>query len=259
MSKVDSTAIFRLDGKVAVVTGASSGIGRSMAQTLAGAGAIVYAVARRKDRLDALSLTAPRGSIVPLVRDLNDERSCDEVIAEVVDAEHRLDVLVNNAGTSNIAKAIDESAHDFERLLTLNLVAPFLLSRRAAAQMMTQSSGGSIVNVASIVGMVGLGRMPQAGYASSKGGLVNLTRELAAQWARKGVRVNAIAPGWFDTEMTTELFTTESGVAWVNNLTPMARPGRLDELSGPLLLLASDAGSYMTGAIVAVDGGWTAI
>ena len=259
MSQVDSTAIFRLDGKVAVVTGASSGIGRSMAQTLAGAGAIVYAVARRKDRLDALSLTAPQGSIVPIVRDLNDERSCDEVIAEVVDAEHRLDVLVNNAGTSNIAKAIDESAHDFERLLTLNLVAPFLLSRRAAAQMMTQSSGW-LDRQRGVDRRHGRSRPYAPGRLRlEQGGLVNLTRELAAQWARKGVRVNAIAPGWFDTEMTTALFTTESGVAWVNNLTPMARPGRLDELSGPLLLLASDAGSYMTGAIVAVDGGWTAI
>jgi len=253
----DLGKLFRLDGKVGIVTGASSGIGARIAQTMAGAGARVYAVARRADRLQDLARQFP--GIQPLPADVADGDDRVRVIAEVADREGRLDVLVNNAGISNIAPAVDETTEVFEQVLDVNLVAVFALCRDAGRRMIAQPAGGSIINVASIVGMVGLGRMPQAAYSASKGAVINMTRELAAQWARKGVRVNAIAPGWFDTELTAELFESERGRAWVSSLTPMGRGGRLEELDGPLLLLASNAGSYMTGAIVPVDGGWTAV
>jgi NAD(P)-dependent dehydrogenase (short-subunit alcohol dehydrogenase family) len=251
------SSVFDVEDLVVIVTGASSGIGLRMATTLARAGATVCAVARRADRLQELAAAEER--VVPLVADVADAEGRSELVRHVLDTYGRVDVLVNNAGTSNIAKIADESVADLRRVLEVNLVAPFDLSKLAGAAMIDQPQGGSIINVASIVGLVGLGRMPQAAYASSKGALVNLTRELAAQWARKGVRVNAIAPGWFPTELTEDLFQEESGRNWVRGLTPMGRPGELHELDGLLLLLASRASSYMTGTVIPVDGGWTAV
>ena len=249
--------LYRLDGRVSIVTGASSGIGMRIAQVLAAAGSTVYAVARRADRLAALAES--NNLIRPCPGDLADRTDRARVVADVIEREGRIDVLVNNAGISNIAPAIDETTIDLERVLEVNLVAVFDLCREAGRQMLSQPSGGSIINIASIVGLVGLGRMPQAAYSASKGAVVNLTRELAAQWARKGVRVNAIAPGWFDTELTSELFATDQGTAWVNRITPMGRGGAGNELDGPVLLLAGPGGTYMTGAIIPVDGGWTAV
>ncbi|MGB2757813.1 MAG: SDR family oxidoreductase, partial [Acidimicrobiia bacterium] len=144
-------------------------------------------------------------------------------------------------------------------ILELNLVAPYDLSR-FAAPIMIEHGGGSIVNIASLWGLIGIGKIPDASYAASKGGLVNLTRELAAQWANRGVRVNAIAPGWFRSEMTqATMFDDERGRSWVNRMTPMARAGKEHELDGALLLLASDASSFVTGITLPVDGGWTAV
>jgi NAD(P)-dependent dehydrogenase (short-subunit alcohol dehydrogenase family) len=252
-----SSSLFVMDGTTSIVTGASSGIGFCLSMALADAGSTVYAVARRSDRLAELAALDDR--IRPIVADLSREDERQHLVSEVARRSGRVDVLVNNAGISRITPAVEESTADFEQILAVNLVAVFGLSRDVGRHMLSQEGGGSIINVASIVGLVGLGRMPQAAYAASKGAVVNLTRELAAQWARKGVRVNAIAPGWFDTELTAELFQTEKGTEWVNRLTPMGRAGRLEELCGPVLLLASKAGSYMTGAVIPVDGGWTAV
>jgi NAD(P)-dependent dehydrogenase (short-subunit alcohol dehydrogenase family) len=143
--------------------------------------------------------------------------------------------------------------------VALNLEAPFALAQQVARHVIARGERASIVNVASMLGTVGIGRIPQASYAASKGGLVNLTRELAAQWARKGVRVNALAPGWFESEMTTGLFAEESGQAFIRRGTPMGRAGLEHELDGALLFLASDASSYVTGQVLRVDGGWTAV
>jgi NAD(P)-dependent dehydrogenase (short-subunit alcohol dehydrogenase family) len=155
--------------------------------------------------------------------------------------------------------AIDEPLDTFKDVIAVNLIAPFALAQRAAKAMLDGERGGAIVNVASILGLRGIGQIPQAGYAASKGGIVNLTRELSAQWSRKGIRVNALAPGWFESEMTSDMFAEESGHKWVARRAPMGRHGREDELDGALLFLASDASSYVTGHVLAVDGGWTSV
>jgi len=248
--------IFSMKDKVVVVTGASSGLGARFAEVLTGAGASVVLAARREAPVAALVARLPRA--VGVRCDVTDEDDCARLVQTAIDTHGRIDVLINNAGVSNVAKAEEETTEQFRRVVDVNLVATYTLSRLVGIQMLAAGSG-AIVNVASMVGLVGLGRMPQAAYAASKAGVVNLTRELAAQWARRGIRVNAIAPGFFPSEMTQELFGSDSGSAWVEKMTPMGRGGRAGELDGALLFLASDAGSYVTGSVVTVDGGWTAV
>ncbi len=191
--------------------------------------------------------------------DLTRSGAPEALVAATLAHYGRLDVVVNNAGASEPVPALDTHTDDFRASLELNLIAPFELARTAAAAMV-DGGGGVIVNVASIWGLVGVGQIPEAGYASAKGGLVNLTRELAAQWARRGVRVNALAPGWFRTEMTEDrMFADEGAQKWMRSRTPMGRGGEPSELDGALLFLASDASSFVTGAVLAVDGGWTSI
>ena len=248
---------FRLDGKTAVVTGASSGIGERIALAFAELGATVYGVARRVDRLAALAEQHP--TITAMPADLADEAACEQVIAEVLERAGAIDVLVNNAGISNIARAQDESTADFRRIVDLNLTATFILARETGKAMIERGAGGAIVNVASVTGLVGIGSpLPQASYAASKAGCVNLTRELAVQWARHGIRVNALAPGWISTEMTADWLATDKGQETVGRLVPLRRAGSVDEIATAALFLASEASSYMTGTVVTVDGGWTA-
>ena len=257
---VRGDTLFRLDGRVAVVTGASSGLGATFATGLAQAGARVVLAARRADRLDALAkrLTESSAEVVAIACDVSDEAEVDRLVAATRDRFGGVDVLLNNAGITEIGAAEAEPLAVFERVLAVNLTGAFLCAQRFG-RIMIEAGGGSIVNVASVLGLVGTGQVPQASYAASKGGLVNLTRELAAQWARKGVRVNALAPAWFESEMTAEMFTDERSMRWVRDRTPMGRPGREDELVGPLLFLASDASSYVTGHVLTVDGGWTIV
>ena len=167
-------------------------------------------------------------------------------------------MLVNNAGITRVIPAEEEPLETFEQVLATNLTGAFLCSQRFGRAMLAAGSG-AIVNVASVLGIVGSGQVPQASYAASKGGLVNLTRELAAQWARKGIRVNALAPAWFPSEMTQDMFGDERSLQWIRGRTPMGRAGDPQELVGPLLFLASDAASYVTGQVLAVDGGWTIV
>lgn len=253
----DPIARFRLDGRVAVVTGASSGLGARFAQVLDAAGANVVLAARRSDRLEEIA--ADLSDALPVATDVADPGDREHLIEATLERYGRIDVLVNNAGVTNVKKALDETDEEFARVLDVNLTAPFALSKLAASAMIERDISGSIVNTASVIGMVGSVIIPEASYAASKGGLVNLTRELAGQWARRGVRVNAIAPGFFESEMTEAMFASDEGVAFIQQRTPMARAGREDELDGVLLFLASDASSYVTGQTIAVDGGWTII
>jgi NAD(P)-dependent dehydrogenase (short-subunit alcohol dehydrogenase family) len=255
----DPLAAFRLDGKVAIVTGASSGLGARFAKVLDSAGAKVVLVARRQERLEALA-DELENEALPLKTDLQHADQRERVVTQTLDKYGRVDVLVNNAGMVDAEPAIDEPLEKFTDVINVNLIAPFALAQKAAkAMLQSDTPNGAIVNVASILGLRGVGQIPQAGYAASKGGIVNLTRELGAQWARKGIRVNAIAPGWFESEMTSDMFSEESGHKWVARRAPMGRHGKEGELDGALLYLASDASSYVTGQILAVDGGWTSV
>jgi NAD(P)-dependent dehydrogenase (short-subunit alcohol dehydrogenase family) len=254
-SGFDPLTAFRLDDKVAVVTGASSGLGARFARVLDAAGARVVITARREDRLAELAadLTDP----LVVAADLAAPDAVDGVVAAAVEHFGHLDVLVNNAGASDDIPALEFPVARFRDIVEVNLVAPFALAQAAAREMITSGRGGSIVNIASQYGVVGVNAGIVA-YAASKGGLVNLTRQLAVEWARSGVRVNAIGPGYFRTEMTTGVFDGGVTEAWLRRTTPIGRGGEAHELDGALLYLASDASTYTTGAILAVDGGWTA-
>jgi NAD(P)-dependent dehydrogenase (short-subunit alcohol dehydrogenase family) len=260
VQSADPTRLFRLDGRAAVVTGASSGMGVEFARALAGAGARVVLAARRADRLESLAeeIRKAGGEALAVACDVAREADVETLAERAWSAFGRVDVLVNNAGFNTLIPAEEQSLADWRGEIDVNLTGVFLCAQRFGRRML-DAGGGSIVNVASILGLVGSGQVRQAAYAAAKGGVINLTRELAAQWARRGVRVNALAPGWFPTEMTGEMFGDEGSLRWMRSRTPLGRNGELSELIGPLLLLASDASSFMTGATLVVDGGWTAV
>lgn len=245
---------------MAVVTGASSGMGVAFAETLAAAGARVVLAARRAGRLEEVAerIRQQGGEAEAAPCDVSREADVDALVARCSERFGPADVLVNNAGFTTVVPAEEQSFEDWRGHLDVNLGGVFLCAQRFGRSMI-EAGHGSIVNVASMLGLVASGQVKQAGYAASKGGVVNLTRELAAQWARKGVRVNALAPGWFPTEMTDEMFGDEVSMKWLRNRTPMGRGGELPELAGPLLFLASEASSFVTGHVLTVDGGWTIV
>ena len=242
-----------LSGKVAIVTGASSGLGARFATVLADAGAQVVAAARRLDRLEQL---ADGRGIEPVRCDVTDDDDVARLVETTLERFGHVDVCVNNAGASSGGPERQSTLDAFRGVLRLNLEAVFALSQAVATPMRAQGSG-SLINISSMFSLVASAPVPDAGYVASKSAVNGLTRELAAQWARDGVRVNAIAPGFFQSEMTAELVDDERSQRWFARMCPMGRPGRPEELDGILLFLASDASSYCTGQTFAIDGGWT--
>jgi NAD(P)-dependent dehydrogenase (short-subunit alcohol dehydrogenase family) len=215
------------------------------------------AAARRRERLDELADSlGPR--LIPVTCDVERDEDLVDLVDRAVAVAGRLDVLVNNAGVGTPVPAEDETMESWRHTMSVNVDATFRLSQLAGRHMI-EAGHGSIVNIASVLGLVAAAPIKQAAYCASKGAVVNLTRELGAQWGRKGVRVNAIAPGWFLSEMTaTDMFGDESSMAFLRRNTPMGRAGDEHELDGALLFLASDASTFVTGQTLAIDGGWTA-
>lgn len=213
-------------------------------------------VARRAERLGEVA-AGIKGAMV-VVADIGQPGDVEAMAGEVLDEFGRIDILVNNAGVSDLVPAEKESLDQFDQVVRVNLVAAYHTCQVVGRHMLERGRG-SIVNVASVMGFVSAGSFPQPGYAASKGGLVTLSKELAAQWSRRGVRVNALCPGWFHSEMTGDMLSSESGQAWIRRKTILGRPGREDELDGALVWLASDASSYVTGSAVVVDGGFLAM
>jgi NAD(P)-dependent dehydrogenase (short-subunit alcohol dehydrogenase family) len=247
--------IFDLSGHVAIVTGASSGLGDRFARVLHTAGASVVAVARRSDRLAVLAEDLER--VLPITADLADDAAVAEIVPQALQRFGRLDIVVNNAGFGAPAPALDEPTDSFRRTLEVNLVGAFHLARLAAEPMIA-AGGGSIINISSILGLVAAWPIPDASYSSSKGALISLTRDLACQWAQHRVRVNALAPGFFPSESSAPMTEEEGSQRYLRTGCPMRRMGEPDELDGALLFLASRASTYMTGQVLTVDGGWTA-
>lgn len=245
---------FKLDGRVALVTGAGSGLGRQFALTLAEAGASVVLAARRRNKLEetARLIRSGGGKAICVDLDVTDSDSVRHCFAEAESSAGVPDVVVNNAGISREAFLVDLSEEDWDAVVNTNLKGVFLVARRAAQAMIEAEKAGSIVNIASILGIRVSKKL--AAYNAAKSGVLHLTRAMALEWSRYGIRVNAIAPGYFETDMNTRFWETDAARKMLEAL-PMRRTGELFELSGPLLLLASDAGSYMTGSTIEVDGG----
>jgi NAD(P)-dependent dehydrogenase (short-subunit alcohol dehydrogenase family) len=246
--------IFDLRDRVAVVTGASSGLGERFVRVLLAAGASVVAVARRADRLELLAQESDR--VLAVTADVAVPEQVERIVPAALERFGRIDVLVNNAGLGRPAPAVSEDLDSFRYTLEVNLVGAFHLARLAAVPLLEQGSG-SVVNVSSILGLVAAWPIPDASYSASKAALVGLTRDLACQWAARGVRVNALAPGFFPSEGTADM-ADEAGARYLRTGCPMRRMGRPEELDGALLFLASGASTYLTGQVLTVDGGWPA-
>ena len=240
-------------GRVVIVTGASSGLGEQLAVALSGAGAVPVLAARRADRLEALCAELPGADAIAC--DVTDAADRERLIATVIERHGRLDGLVNNAGAGATGPALQMTTEAFAHVLDLNLTAPFALSC-LAARAMRETGGGAIVNVASVMGLRSIGEIPDAAYVASKAGIIGLTRELASQWGRYGIRVNAVAPGFFASEMPAELGDDpEAFPEFLLARTPLRRGGRTGELDDAVLFLLGAGSSFVTGHVLSVDGG----
>ena len=246
--------LFNLKGRVALVTGASSGLGAQFSRALADNGAAVALVARRAVRLKSLKdeIEGKGGKAIAIEADVTDRAAMTRAFDAAEKAFGTVTILVNNAGIAHGGRAVDMTAEEWRKVLSVNLDAVFFWAQEGARRMLAAKKPGAIVNIASVLGlMVAKGAVA---YAAAKAGVVQVTKALAVELAFKGVRVNAIAPGWFVTEMNDDYLGSEAGDK-IKREIPMGRFGKEGELNGALLLLVSDAGSYITGATIVVDGG----
>jgi gluconate 5-dehydrogenase len=254
--------LFGLKGKAALVTGASSGLGVEFAKALAIAGADVAVLARRRGKLqEVASQVEAQGVHCHVVAaDLTDWTQVERAVTDVEQALGKIDILVNNAGIAPLVRAEKMPRDQWDSAIAVNLTAPFLLTQRVARGMIERGEGGRIINIASAVSAIANAIYPTVSYVASKAGLANLTRQLAVEWARYSITVNAIAPGWFPTEMSIDPRYGDVHPKYkekMEQLTPLGRVGREGELMGAIIYLASPAASFVTGAVLAVDGGWT--
>ncbi len=249
----DIPALFSLHGRTALVTGASGGLGLHFAKVLYEAGAKVILAARRADRIEAeAARLGERAGAVPM--DVSDNESIAHGLDRIAEAHGICDIVVNNAGISGHSVALKMEPDEWDDVVRVNLRGPFFVARDAARRLVEAKKPGSIINIASILGLRGLAGVPA--YMATKAGLLHLTRSLALELARYQIRVNAICPGYFRTDISGDFLKSEFGQAMVKRI-PQRRLGELQDLNGPLLLLASEAGAHMTGATVVVDGGHT--
>ena len=250
--------MFNLNGKVAVVTGASSGLGIVFAEALAEMGANVEVAARRIEKLTEVAnrLRSLNVKSRPFQCDVSKQEDVQALVDDAVKNFGRLDIIVNNAGVAALSPATDISVEEWNKVVSVNLTGVFLCARTAAKQMIKQG-GGNVVNIASIYGAVG-DVFPASPYYATKGAVINLTRDLAVEWAPYKIRVNAIAPGFFPSEMTEAIFQEPGYLEYIRKQTPLGRPGNPDDLKGAVVYLASPASDYVTGQTIFVDGGWTA-
>jgi NAD(P)-dependent dehydrogenase (short-subunit alcohol dehydrogenase family) len=249
-----SANLFDVSGRVALVTGASSGLGDNFSRLLASRGATVVAAARRTDRLASLVADIARagGKASAVAMDVSDPASVTAALADMVKSVGAPDIVVNNAGIGEVGPSIELTEEDWRRTLSTNLDGAWRVAQGSAKAMLAAGKGGAIVNIASVLGLRVAPQM--LAYATAKAALIQLTEVLAIEWARYNIRVNAIAPGYIQTEINAGLFETERGKALIKRV-PQQRIGAPKDLDGALLLLASDAGSFMTGSTVVVDGG----
>jgi NAD(P)-dependent dehydrogenase (short-subunit alcohol dehydrogenase family) len=247
---------FDLTGKVALVTGASAGLGVHFARTLAAAGASVAIAARRADRLASLQaeLQSAGQKAVAVELDVQSGDSITAAFAAVEEALGPIDIVVNNAGISIVKPALEMPVEDWDAVVNTNLRGAWLVAQTAGKRWLMAKRPGVIVNIASILGLRTIGQV--APYNASKAGLIHLTRALAMEWARHDIRVNAICPGYIETEMNSDFWKTPGGQRLIDRI-PQRRIGKPEHLDGALLLLASEAGSFMTGSVLTVDGGHT--
>jgi gluconate 5-dehydrogenase len=252
--------LFDLSGKVAIVTGAGAGLGALFAEALAEAGAEVAVADRRLPQVEATAARLGKmgAQSLAIEADVTDEHAVAAMVRQTVDHFGKVDILINNAGVAAVGPPEDATLVEWQRVVDVNLTGVFLCAREAARAMIATGTDGRIINIASILGAVASQPGSATAYAATKGAVINLTRDLAVHWAPKGIRVNALGPAYFPSEMTEGIFAEPAMIDAIAQRTPLGRPGRLEELKGPVVFLASDASSYVTGQTLFVDGGWTA-